>query len=244
MSAPARWVAGVDGCRSGWAVVLRELNRSEAPRLALAARFQDVLEAPEDPQIIAVDMPIGLPDRTGPGGRAAEQAARPHLGPRQSSVFSVPARPAVMCEDYAQACRVALAHTDPPRKVSIQCFHIFPKIREIDALMTPELEARVYEVHPELSFWRVNGEQAMALPKKLKGGAHGPGLAERRTLLEAHGFEPAFFDKKRPTGVGADDLIDASVNALIAERIATGEAQSFPPDPPRDPKGLRIAIWA
>lgn len=244
MKIAARWVAGVDGCRSGWAAVFRDLNSSEPPRFALAATFQDVLKAPETPQIIAVDMPIGLPERTGPGGRAAEQAARPHLGPRQSSVFSVPARPAVMCEDYREACRQALAHSEPPRKVSKQCFHLFPKIREIDALMTPALEAWPYEVHPELSFWRLNGEQAMALPKKLKGRAHGPGLAERKALLVAQGFEADFLDQKRPSGVGADDLIDASVNALIAERIALGQAQSFPPDPPRDAKGLRIAIWA
>jgi len=244
VSAPAVWVAGVDGCRSGWAVVFRDMNRSESPRLALAARFQDILEAPEAPQIIAVDMPIGLPEHTGRGGRAAEQAARPHLGPRQSSVFSVPARRAVMCDDYTQACRMALAHSDPPRKVSKQCFHLFPKIREIDALMTPALEARVYEVHPELSFWRLNGGRAMTLPKKLKGRAHGPGLAERGRLLQAHGFEADFLDQARPPGVGADDLIDASVNALIAERIASGKAQPFPPEPPRDAKGLRIAIWA
>ena len=244
MSAPTVWVAGVDGCRSGWAVVFRDIDRWESPRLALAERFRDILEAPEAPQIIAVDMPIGLPERTGPGGRAAERAARPQLGPRQSSVFSVPARPAVMCEDYREACSLALAHSDPPRKVSKQCFHLFPKIREIDALMTPALEARVYEVHPELSFWRLNGGHAMILPKKVKGRAHGPGLAERRALLQSHGFEPEFLDQKRPSGVGADDLIDASVNALIAEQIASGQAQSFPPDPPRDAKGLRIAIWA
>jgi len=244
VSAPSSWVAGVDGCRTGWAVVFRDLKSSEPPRLALAARFDDILEAQEAPLIIAVDMPIGLPEHTGRGGRAAEQAARPHLGPRQSSVFSVPAREAVMCEDYRAACAQALAHSDPPRKVSIQCFHLFPKIREIDSLMTPALEGRVYEVHPELAFWRLNGEQAMALPKKLKGRAHGPGLAERKALLRSCGFEAGFLDQPRPSGVGPDDLIDASVNALIAERIASGQAQSFPPDPPRDAKGLRIAIWA
>ena len=244
MSEAARWFAGVDGCRSGWAVVFWDLAHQQPPRLEVKASFQDVLDAPEAPEIVAVDMPIGLPERTGPGGRAAERAARPHLGPRQSSVFSVPARAAVMCEDYREACAQALAHSDPPRRVSKQCFNLFPKIREIDALMTPELEARVYEVHPELSFWRLNGGQAMALPKKVKSAAHAPGLAERRALLCGLGFRESFFDIERPKGVGADDLIDAAVNALIAERIARGEAESFPADPPRDAKGLRVAIWA
>ena len=84
----------------------------------------------------------------------------------------------------------------------------------------------------------------MALPKKVKGRAHGPGLTERRAVLQAQGFEAGFLDQPRPPGVGADDLIDASVNALIAGRIASGDAQSFPPEPPRDARGLRIAIWA
>jgi len=35
----------------------------------------------------------------------------------------------------AAACAAALATSDPPRKVSKQCFHIFPRIREIDALL-------------------------------------------------------------------------------------------------------------
>lgn len=244
MSTSVRWVAGADGCRSGWAVVFWDLNRAEKPHLTVKAGFREILEAPEAPEIIAVDMPIGLPERSGRGGRAAEQAARPRLGRRQSSVFSVPARAAVKCDDYREACSQALAHSDPPRKVSKQCFNLFPKIREIDALMTSELESRVYEVHPELSFWRLNGERAMSLPKKVKGAAHRPGLAERRDLLCGFGFEPEFFDSERPRGVSADDLIDAAVNTLIAERIVRGEAESFPADPPRDAKGLRIAIWA
>ena len=241
---PGRWVAGVDGCRSGWLAILLDVAGNAAPRLEHFFRFGDVLTAPQDLQVIAVDMPIGLPERAGPGGRGPERAVRPLLGARQSSVFSVPARAAVMAQDYRAACALALAHSEPPRKVSKQCFHLFPKIREIDALMTPELEARVYEVHPELAFWRLNDGAPMSLPKKVKSAAHGPGLAERRRLLEAHGLPSALFDRARPKGVGADDVLDAAGNALIALRILRGEAQCFPDPPERDAKGLRIAIWA
>ena len=78
-------------------------------------------------------MPIGLPERTGYGGREAENCVRPLLGARQSSVFSVPSRAAVYAQDYAQACAVALSTSDPPRKISKQLFNIAPKIREVDA---------------------------------------------------------------------------------------------------------------
>ncbi len=239
-----RWVAGVDGCRSGWVAAMLEADGQAPPRLRQFARFGELLAAPEAPLVIAVDMPIGLPGRTGPGGRGPERAVRPLLGARQSSVFSVPARDAVMADDYAEACRIALDRSDPPRKVSKQCFNLFPKIREIDCLMTPELEARVFEVHPELAFWRLNGGRAMELPKKVNSRAHPPGLAERRALLEAHGFDAEIFARPREAGVAADDLIDACANALIALRILEGRAQPYPAAPARDPKGLRIAIWA
>ena len=58
-------------------------------------RFADILGAPEAPAIVAVDIPIGLPERSGYGGRTAENAIRPLLGMRQSSVFSVPSRAAI-----------------------------------------------------------------------------------------------------------------------------------------------------
>ena len=236
-------VAGVDGCRAGWIAVLIAADGEADASVLVTARFADILDHPARPDIIAVDMPIGLPERVGPRGRGPERAVRPLLGQRQSSVFSVPSRAAVYTEDYRQACDVAYATSEPPRRVSKQCFHLFHKIREIDALMTPALEARLYEVHPELAFWRINGRQAMSLPKTVRSEAVRPGVEERRRLLERHGFDPAFLAAV-PRGAGADDLVDAAVSALIARRIRTGEAESFPREPERDARGLRMAIWA
>lgn len=240
-----RPVMGVDGCRIGWVAVVLD-DRQAVPEVVVAPGFADLLAHPADPEIMAVDMPIGLPARIKGPGRAAEQAVRPHLGARQSSVFSVPSRSAVWAKDYAEACGEALATSDPPRKVSKQCFMLFPRIREIDRLMTetPALEERIYEVHPELVFWRLNGRCPMALPKKVKSRANGPGLAERIALLSRHGIPGTLFDAARPSGVGLDDLVDAAANAVMATRIRQGLAEPFPADPPRDAKGLRIAIWA
>ena len=150
MSGEARWIAGVDGCRSGWIAVFLD---------AAFSAFAEILAAPEQPERIAVDMPIGLPERIVGSGRAAEMALRPLLGARQSSVFSVPARAAVMCGDYREACRAALASSDPPRAVARQSFALFRKIREIDALMSVELAERVIETHPEAAFHEANPVQ-------------------------------------------------------------------------------------
>jgi len=230
-------VIGVDGCPGGWIAV----RWAETVSHHLCRSFAEVLAM--DAAVIAVDMPIGFPQGS---GRAAEREVRARLGERQSSVFSVPARAAVMCADYREACAANLAASDPPKKVSKQIFHIFPKMREIDALMTPELQARVIEVHPELAFWAMNGEASLPLPKKVKGQPHAPGLELRKALLAEAGFPlealpPAAY---RRADVGADDLIDGCACAWSARRILEGRAVCFPADPPLDERGLRMAIAA
>jgi predicted RNase H-like nuclease len=239
------WLAGVDGCPCGWVVAFVRPHAEEV-RVAVVSRFADVLAAPEQPAIIAVDVPIGLPERTGSGGRLAETVVRPLLGERQSSVFSVPSRRAVYAADYAEACRVALATSDPPRMVSKQLFMIAPKMREVDAVLRAEAAAagKTFEVHPELAFWRLNDGRSLDQPKKVKGKCYEPGLALRRRLLVATGLPAAVVNGAPPIGAGPDDLLDALACAAVARRIHDGAAQSFPHPPPRDAFGLPMAIWA
>jgi predicted RNase H-like nuclease len=240
-----QWVAGVDGCRAGWVAAFVGPN-DEDIRVRLLAQFADIFAAPEQPGVVAVDMPIGLPDHIGPQGRGPERAVRPFLGDRQSSVFAVPSRRAVYAQDYGDACRLALETSDPPKKVSRQLFMIAPKIREVDAALrdAPELTDRVFEVHPEVAFWRLNGDRALTEPKKIKGHPCGPGLALRRSLLIAHGFSKAVTEAAPPPGAAADDLLDALACAAVARRILAGVAAPFPIPPSRDQFGLPVAIWA
>ncbi|MCA3561664.1 MAG: DUF429 domain-containing protein [Aestuariivirga sp.] len=230
-------VLGVDGCPGGWIAVRWAGTVSHH----LCRNFAQVMTM--DAAVIAVDMPIGFPLGS---GRAAEREVRSRLGERQSSVFSVPSRAAVMCTDYRESCAANLAASDPPKKVSKQIFHIFPKMREIDALITPELQSRIAEVHPELAFWAMNGEIPSPLPKKVKGQPHAPGLELRKVLLATAGFplvdlpSPSY----RRADVGTDDLIDACACAWSARRILEGRAVTFPADPPCDARGLRMAISA
>jgi len=239
------WLAGVDGCRTGWVVAFLRAAGEEV-RVHVVPRFADVLAAPEAPAIVAVDMPIGLPERVGRGGRAAENAVRPLLGARQSSVFSVPSRAALAAADYREACRIALATSDPPRKVSKQLYMIAPKIREVDVCLQAGdgIAARVFEVHPELAFWRLNGGRALDQPKKVKGACYGPGLELRRRLLVEAGFPAAVMNGALPKGAGPDDLLDALACAAVARRIHLRQAQPFPDPPERDAFGLPMAIWA
>jgi predicted RNase H-like nuclease len=234
-------VHGVDGCSAGWAVVSVNAEGAPEPTLSLA---RDLAQLVASGQVVAVDIPVGLPERvTGPG-RAAEQAIRPHLGARQSSVFSMPARAAVYAGSFEEACRLALATSDPPRKVSRQGFHLFPKVRELDGLLCAENQRSIFEVHAEMAFWRLNCEAPMPTAKRVKGVPTREGLGERITLLERHGFPAGWFDKPRPQGLPLVDVVDAAAIALIARRCAAGIARPFPDPPDVDARGLRIAIWA
>lgn len=246
-------LAGIDGCRGGWVVA----RWDGAGRLDLVrvARVEALFDAPDAPAIACVDMPIGLPETSEVGGRAAERAVRPLLDKRQSSVFSVPARAAVMAglgpgderERFAAACAAALAHSSPPRKVSIQCFKLLPKIAELDELLLrrTELRDRLVECHPEVSFRIMNGAP-LAVAKKVKSRPYPPGLDLRIGLLARAGVPIDLLNAKTAAALGAglDDLVDACACAVTAKRVFEGNALRFPDPPERDARGLMVAITA
>jgi predicted RNase H-like nuclease len=246
--------AGVDGCKAGWVAAVR--RPGEIPSAAIWTRIEHLADALPPDAAIVVDMPIGLPDFIHGSGRGPEMAVRPLLGPRQSSVFSIPSRAAVYAETapfttleewdaaHRRASAVARATSDPPRAISIQAFGIFSKIREIDELLRrrPELRARLVESHPEVAFWRLNGDQAMSLPKKIKGRVNPAGMTERRTLLAQCGLDRPFLDQPPPRGASDDDFLDACAMLLVAERVAQGLARPYPALPLADAFGIPIAI--
>jgi predicted RNase H-like nuclease len=248
-------VAGADGCKAGWIAVIARPDMQ--PETCVFPAFADFLSVLPDDAVVAVDMPIGLPDFSRRGGRGPEALVRPLLGERQSSVFSIASRAAVYADEspfssleawydaHRRSSEIALQTSDPPRKISIQAFGIFSKIREIDGLLRvrPELQSRVSESHPEVAFWRLNGDKAMSLPKKVKGRVNPAGMEERKALLARHGVPRSFLDQPPPRGAASDDFLDATAMCLVAGRIARGEAISFPDPPARDAFGLPIAIW-
>lgn len=234
------WVAGLDGCRTGWVAALIRLDGREPVRVRVARTLAEIADGPERPGVIGVDIPIGLPERIEGPGRSPERLLRPLLGPRGRSVFSMPARAAVERESYADVCREARARSSPPRAISRQGFHILPKVREVDALLRarPDLRERVFEVHPEAAFWALNGRVALATRKVEPAGRD-----ERRALLLAAGLPPEALDAPVPRGARPDDLLDALAALVGARAIAQGRAQPFPDPPERDAHGIPVAIW-
>ncbi|HBQ23033.1 MAG TPA: DUF429 domain-containing protein [Alphaproteobacteria bacterium] len=234
-------IQGIDGYRGGWVAVRFERPDMKNFSVHHSNKLIDLIGGFSG--ITAIDMPIGLPEATGLGGRRCDAEVRQYLGDRQSSVFSVPARKAIYQSDYPSACAMALGHSDPPRKISKQIYHLFPKIRELDGLL-PAGQTGIFEAHPEFSFVQCHGGKPLDLPKKIKGRPNPAGLAYRRKLLLDAGLPLALFRQldELPKFIGMDDRIDAAAMAWTACRIKLGCAVFIPDKAPCDARGLSMAI--
>ncbi len=245
--APTR-IAGVDGCKAGWIAVTATPESFEKPEVKIFTSAAALIAELTPKSLIAIDMPIGLPERAIRGGREADWAARHFLGRQRASIFPVPSRRAVYAcaNGYLPVCIIAQDTSDPPRKPSRQIFGILHRIRQIDEILRqePVLRERVFEVHPELSFKVMNDDEPLPEPKKAKGCINPNGMQLRETLLQKGGFPRSFLDQIAPRGAGRDDFYDACACAWSARRIFAGKARVFPWPPPIDSEGLGQAIRA
>ena len=210
--------AGVDGCRAGWVVTSRDGVRVESSLATVLAHFD----------VVGIDMPIGLPiDQP----RHSDLEARRYLSPRGSTVFATPPRACIDATDYGNAC--ALARLATGKAISLQAWNITPKIREVDALVAPDLEDRVAEVHPECSFMAMNGERPLASKHTEDGREH-------RAQLTRHWFGLV---PQAPRGARVDDVLDAYAVLWSTERFARGEHRTMPSSlEQRDRRGLIMRI--
>jgi len=233
-------VAGLDGCRGGWCAVELEVHGDTVTATAPTIRkFSDVLTSRAE--IICVDIPIGLLD--GPGRRFCDTAARKLLGrPRASSVFPSPCRSVLSMGLSSERYPVVSTENKrlSGRKLTKQTYNISPKIRDIDVSMTPELQRRVREVHPEVCFWALNHGQPMEHNKKKLLGR-----LERWALLRRHirrlPLIPTLPRHLKPL-CAIDDYIDALVAAWTAVCIIRG-ARAIPETPAYDDRDLRMEMW-
>src|SRR5262245_24803223 len=236
---PLPLMAGVDGRRALWLVVLAYplARNAHEHQVTVCARFDDVLALLPPSTVSAVDIPIGLLVEQRPGGRSCDRCARRLLGRRASSVFTPPTRPLLDATHYAQVRGHGL---------SIQAFNILPKIREVDRVMTPTLQQRVYEAHPELAFQSLAGHPIQDRKKTVAGREERLRVLENIPSPLFHGIRTAFghiLHTYKRTDVAPDDILDAYVLVWTALRIWRAQAQRVPRSPPHDARGLRMEIW-
>ena len=237
------WVAGADGYRDGWAVVLYQ-PATGTIRCRTVEDVDALFALPEAPAVLGVDMVIGLPDRAEPGGRSCDRAARQLLGhPRGTSVFSPPAYAALDADTYDEAQRRNRATGPDAPGLTKQTFYLVPKMQALADRMTPARQECVREVHPELAFYAMNGDAPVEASKHAEAGR-----TARMDLLAAHGVpdvEPTVSERSGGA-LGVDDVLDAHAACWTARRIYERRAERCPPrhEPaPRNDRGLRMEIW-
>ncbi|MGA1498663.1 MAG: DUF429 domain-containing protein, partial [Steroidobacteraceae bacterium] len=203
-------LAGIDGCPAGWVAAIQADTEVE---LRLASRLKDLVAGLPARSLLAIDMPIGLPEA---GPRECDVLARRRLGAaRGASVFAAPVRAALNARDYATA--LARHRRADGRGLSRQAFNILPKIREVDRLLAsrPNLRRRMIEVHPESSFAQWNGGAPIPAGKKTREGRQ-----QRSHLVDTRwpGLREAFLALTLRREVAEDDILDAFAALWSAER--------------------------
>lgn len=227
---PAMVAVGVDACRDGWVAVC--LEAGAPPRGVLGSTLDEVAAEVPHAEGFGVDIPIGLPSG---GRRRADVEARALIGPRRSSVFFTPARPALLAPTHAEATRISRQLTG--HGLSRQAYALGPKLLECER-WRQRTAAPVWEVHPEVSFTELLGRPPRASKKTWSG------MVERRDALAAAGIR---LEGLGPAGERAavDDVLDAAVAAWSARRLIAGGGRSIPDPPEVDPETRRpLAIWA
>jgi len=216
-------VAGADVWKGKWAVVI--LNDGHFSRGFVATTFAEVVENLNDVSIIGVDIPIGLP--MGADRRVSDVEARAFVGSRRSSVFFTPSAELLDCASAAEANGLARRLNIPG--ISAQTFALKKQILAVQPFA--ERDDRIYEVHPEVSFREACGNELRWSKSSWNG------QMVRRSILAEKGI---VLPQVLPELGGADpsDILDASIVAWSASRIANNSSERFPAD------GSRLAsIW-
>lgn len=223
--------AGLDGCRGGWILCCLD-NEQKSLRFELLTDLPDDL--PDRFAMLAVDMPIGLPNH---GRRQCDLEARALLPGRvRSRIFLDLRRPLLECDTYSQANRLAL---EDGHGLSKQAWNLHPALRSLDALLTPARQAQVIEAHPELVFHRLNHWQAVAGKKTAAGQHKRLDLLARTGMKDVTGCLPDL-----PRKLAAiDDFLDSAACALAAAWHTSGQGRQVPTgSTERDQRGLCMEI--
>ncbi|MCF7878940.1 MAG: DUF429 domain-containing protein [Candidatus Omnitrophica bacterium] len=218
---------GIDGCKKGWFAVTVE-GSDQSYEVKVFENIKKLWEHYKNDSLkIAIDIPIGLPDKKNKV-RQCDIKARKELGkPRGAGVFPPPSEKVLNAETYEEAC--VINKRELGKKISKQTWSILPKIKEVDSLLSKDKKTgrNIIEIHPEVCFWSLNNKNAMKHNKKKKEG-----YEERLKLLKC---KYHFTDKlpnyalnnfKRKE-VAKDDILDALVAAYTAEQAANGNAIAF-----------------
>lgn len=232
---------GLDWASNGWfGVVLRDDNSWETDHFPT---IWSLWKHHSDASRILVDVPIGLPSES---RRACDIEAKRTLNQQGRSVFYTPIRDAVYEQNLENAKEI---NEEAGYSIQNQAWGIVPRIREVDEFldMNPGARDRVFETHPELCFYSLNGHETVP-PKKTEEG-----INRREALIaDEHSEAVSIYEKAYDLYLSPeyasflrakDDILDALVAAITARRTQS-ELTRLPDgdDPPRDARGLPMQM--
>jgi len=226
-------LVGVDGCQHGW--IAAEYNiQLRRFTFTIHADITSLLQSHSTVKRIAIDIPIGLTETFQP--RRCDQIARRFIGPRRSSVFPAPDRRILKLPTYAEATDFARRHSG--KGITQQSFAILRKIDAVDTAMSPNLQSRVFEVHPEVCFREAAGRNLNHSKRRSLG------FEERRAILQQvfTGVNIPTRSEARACGAAPDDVLDAAIAAWTAMRHTQGCSNKVPVSAELDARGLRMEI--
>jgi predicted RNase H-like nuclease len=219
-------VAGVTPRGRRWLAGTAKINGAtfapEEPKIYDS--FADVLDERPSFTSIVVNAPVGYADTPGMGGRTCDRAARALLGRRGIAVHSPPTRAVLLGEtpwreDHLDAVSATL----------------LPRYMEVAAEMSPYRQRTVYEGHPELSFYQLNGDVPLQWGKNSDAGRQ-----ERRLVLEKKIPGITRIIDSEIVGVAEKQLLDVAALLWTARRVYGHAAKRIPQDAEWDSEGLRM----
>jgi len=223
-------VAGADVTKGSWVIVVLENGRFK--RALVVEHLIQLRQRLGPVDVLAIDIPIGLPRGGDDWPRAADLEARDFLGPRRSSVFPSPPRPVFDATTYANANHLHREITG--KGLSRQSWGLCERILEAEFFVSENPD--IIEVHPEVCFRAMKGEP-------LDYSKHSwNGQAERRRLMAGACINLP--DHIPEAGkVPPDDLLDAAAAAWTAWRVAQGTASVVPDSAAGCDRARRAVIW-
>jgi predicted RNase H-like nuclease len=180
-------VLGVDACKAGWAGIVLSDGAASSYFATVIGDLAEQAGTGGPLDVIAIDMPIGLPDA---GGRQADVL---DSGPRSPGE-----------EDYVLATAVNVEVTG--KGISRQAYGLRARILEVGRWVR-HAPHRVVEIHPEVSFACLAGAP-LDVSKSTWAG-----VARRRRLLAAEGIVLAEDLGAAGEKTGVDDILDAVIAA-------------------------------
>lgn len=191
---------------------MSHLSKNEPLKYFYIKNLDPFLASAPKNAIILIDMILGL-EKTG-APRPFDRKAKALLGKWHSRVFLAPPIKALQATTYKEACQYAYASTG--KKISIQCYNLFPKIRALQNLN----DSRLIEYHPEIAFMQMNQGNVVTDSKK-----SAPGIDKRIQLIAQRipNYRELIATHLKQK-YAMDDLLDSTALALIAQ---SGEYRCF-----------------